>query len=126
MCNKHQSLGRRIAATLLAAALLLALGGCNLIPTANNSDVDQSQASGLGSSSSSANDSGSAAGEAQLPEPGAEVQAGDLAPDFDFKDIDGRSGSLYDYRGQVVLINLWASWCPPCVGEMPEIDDLRG
>ena len=44
------------------------------------------------------------------------------APDFSFKDIKGRQGSLSDFKGRVVLLNFWASWCPPCVKEFP--DDL--
>lgn len=41
------------------------------------------------------------------------------APDLTLTDIQGASRSLADYRGQVVLVNLWATWCPPCKEEMP-------
>jgi peroxiredoxin len=46
-------------------------------------------------------------------------QNGFLAPDFELETLDGERAALSDYRGQVVLINLWASWCPPCRAEMP-------
>lgn len=46
-------------------------------------------------------------------------QNGFLAPDFELETLDGERASLGEYRGQVVLINLWASWCPPCRAEMP-------
>lgn len=46
-------------------------------------------------------------------------QNGFLAPGFKLETLDGERAALSDYRGQVVLINLWASWCPPCRAEMP-------
>ena len=43
------------------------------------------------------------------------------APDLTLTDTQGVSRSLADYRGQVVLVNLWATWCPPCKEEMPTL-----
>lgn len=43
-----------------------------------------------------------------------------------FEDVDGRSVSLADYRGQVVVLNIWAIWCGPCIGEIPELVELQG
>lgn len=43
------------------------------------------------------------------------------APALTLSDIDGVQHSLSDYRGQVVLVNLWATWCPPCKAEMPNL-----
>ncbi len=47
------------------------------------------------------------------------------APDVTFADADGTSLSLGDYRGKVLLVNFWATWCGPCVREMPELDALQ-
>jgi peroxiredoxin len=44
--------------------------------------------------------------------------------DFTLKDLQGESFTLSQLRGKVVLVNFWASWCAPCMLEMPEIDDL--
>lgn len=45
--------------------------------------------------------------------------AGDAAPDFHVETLAGHSISLSALRGQVVLVNFWATWCPPCRAEMP-------
>ncbi len=44
------------------------------------------------------------------------------APDIQLRDISGKPVSLSDYHGQVVLVNNWATWCPPCRQEMPILD----
>ncbi len=49
---------------------------------------------------------------------------GFLAPDFTLELIGGGQVSLSDLRGKAVVINLWASWCPPCRAEMPAIQDV--
>ncbi len=51
-------------------------------------------------------------------------QAGFAAPAFTLTAADGTSYSLSDLRGQAVLINLWATWCPPCRAEMPAIEKM--
>jgi peroxiredoxin len=52
------------------------------------------------------------------------IPEGIPAPDFTFPDLNGRNISLSDYKGKVVLINIWATWCPPCVYEMPSMEKL--
>ena len=47
-----------------------------------------------------------------------------VAPDFSLETLDGQTVSLSDLRGQVVLINFWATWCPPCREEMPAIQSV--
>ncbi len=52
------------------------------------------------------------------------ITRGDRAPEFHLKTIDGGSVSLADLRGKVVMVHFWATWCPPCVGELPTLDRL--
>ena len=52
------------------------------------------------------------------PEP---VKLGDAAPDFTLPALEGPRISLRDYRSRVVVLNFWATWCPPCVEETPSL-----
>lgn len=47
-------------------------------------------------------------------------------PAFAFADAAGRTVSIEDFRGQVVVLNIWATWCVPCVKELPALDRLEG
>jgi thiol-disulfide isomerase/thioredoxin len=51
-------------------------------------------------------------------------RAGSAAPATAFEDPDGEPATLADFRGKPVLLNLWATWCAPCVAEMPTLDRL--
>jgi len=52
------------------------------------------------------------------------AKSGVPAPAFDTLDIDGHPQRLADHKGQVVLVNIWATWCSPCRAEMPALDRL--
>jgi thiol-disulfide isomerase/thioredoxin len=51
-------------------------------------------------------------------------QAGSAAPGTSFQDPDGETVTLADFRGKPLLVNLWATWCAPCITEMPMLDKL--
>jgi peroxiredoxin len=46
------------------------------------------------------------------------------APNFTFPDLNGNTVSLADFKGKVILLNIWATWCLPCVEEMPSMEKL--
>ena len=52
------------------------------------------------------------------------VFAGSKAPDFTLKNLNGEDVSLSDYEGSVLIIDFWATWCPPCRMEIPHFNEL--
>ncbi|MEO7827366.1 MAG: TlpA disulfide reductase family protein [Allosphingosinicella sp.] len=91
--------------------LLLALAACGEKTETNLSGPDQPGWSGP-------------AGEAEPTGKLDRSHAGESAPATEFQDPDDAPASLADFRGRPVLLNLWATWCPPCVAEMPTLDRL--
>ncbi|WP_174733411.1 redoxin domain-containing protein [Mesobacillus harenae] len=49
---------------------------------------------------------------------------GEEAPDFTLKDLKGKEVTLSEFKGKKVMINFWATWCPPCKAEMPAMQEL--
>ncbi|MGH7475701.1 MAG: peroxiredoxin family protein [Longimicrobiales bacterium] len=64
-------------------------------------------------------------GACAAPGDAAPPMAGDPAPDFAAPTLEGDTLALSELRGQVVLLNIWATWCPPCRNEMPALEQLH-
>jgi cytochrome c biogenesis protein CcmG/thiol:disulfide interchange protein DsbE len=52
------------------------------------------------------------------------IEAGDTAPDFSIVDEHGRTITRSDFGGKILALNFWASWCPPCVEELPSMNQF--
>lgn len=86
------------------------------VPVEENSSVEEDVREQLEAADNEEGDS--AAGE--NTEVGLEV--GNMAPDFELQTLAGETVKLSDYRGKKVMINFWATWCPPCRAEMPDME----
>ncbi|KZL92901.1 TlpA family protein disulfide reductase [Clostridium magnum] len=108
---------------ILALVLIVVLAGAFYevkhfnTSTSNNQNVSQQRTSTSNSSISSTNSNTSS--------PQINSNAfNSKAIDFKLKDLNGKDVSLSDLKGKRVFLNFWASWCPPCKAEMPDIERL--
>lgn len=53
------------------------------------------------------------------------VKAGDRAPDFALKADNGQTVTAKDFGGKLLILNFWATWCPPCINEVPSLNQLQ-
>jgi len=112
-----------VAASVGFAAIYVTLGHSDNGARAPAGPIVAAQGQG-GAAASAAEEGASAPGRSELPafvfrkEPEA-------LPEIKFQDAEGRERTLADWRGKVVLLNLWATWCLPCRKEMPALDRLQ-
>ncbi|MDE7015428.1 MAG: redoxin family protein [Kineothrix sp.] len=100
--------------------------GEDMAPSADSSSSTDAKSGANGTASAdgesnTANESGMDAEPGQTEESAAEIVP---APDFTLLDQYGNSHTLSDYKGKTVFLNFWATWCPPCRAEMPEIQEI--
>ncbi|MBE5924391.1 MAG: TlpA family protein disulfide reductase [Lachnospiraceae bacterium] len=97
---------------LLTLGVSVCLTGCDLL-----SDIEDEEGQEVSS--------GSYEDEEDTNANYGELSEGDTAPDFTAELVDGSKFSLSENSGKVILINLWATWCGPCVEEMPAFEKLN-
>lgn len=108
--------GKPKTIAILAAAVLIAAGAVYLIGQGGGNPDGPSMSEAAARLDAAA--TGEVANFKAKPSP-------QPVPDFTFENADGEALTLKDFRGKLVLLNIWATWCAPCREEMPELDRLE-
>ena len=135
----EESLTRRLIRYTIVVAIVVVLGWMYVqreiltddelmvavpVPTATETANDSATDDGASEDGASADDAGGTTMVAVGLVDDRAVQVDELAPDFRLTDLDGNVVMLSDFRGKTVVLNFWATWCPPCREEMPEFQEL--
>ncbi|KOY16198.1 peroxiredoxin family protein [Paenibacillus xylanivorans] len=96
---------------IIVIVILLGLVGWGIYDTSKKNDERQASLASSEQAMEGIDDSSLSIG----------INQGNIAPDFELNSLDGKSFKLSDFRGQKVIVNMWATWCPPCRAEMPDM-----
>ncbi len=107
--------------TFMMIAMVVSFTGCGADDNAFGTNGDQN----INDEQSADNQDESASDESNDSGSNGVLAKGDVAPDFSVELSGGGSFKLSENKGKVVLINIWATWCGPCVGEMPAFEKLN-
>ncbi len=102
---------------VVLALLTVLLSGCGNNPADDTGKTNDGGVVADGADNADSDDS-------SVPETYEELSEGDSAPDFTAETVGGGEFKLSEQSDKVVILNFWATWCPPCVGEMPAFQKL--
>lgn len=113
---------------VLVLIMVLSLAACQMVTETSASndqttDTQTTTAQMASEESSEQTDQSSGETSTAAATPSEGYSPGKLAYDFELEDLEGNSHVLSDYRGKVLVVNFFASWCPPCQAEAPYIND---
>jgi peroxiredoxin len=108
----HTGVGLLVLAAIIGTLVIIS----RVMDEGGSELVDLSEAPGGAAAAGESGDLG--------PLDGGAPKVGQPAPDFALRDLDGQVHRLSDHRGEVVFINFWATWCPPCRRELPDIQSV--
>jgi thiol-disulfide isomerase/thioredoxin len=116
MHRQHLSLNSPLARGAIAAGLLAALAGVFLFLRDDDAAACPTADVGAATATDADGDIGAL--------DGREPIVGQPAPDFALRDLDGETVTLHEFRGRIVFLNFWATWCRPCKQELPAIQKV--
>ena len=127
MINKNLNRNNILTAgAVLSFLVVCGLTGCGQSSTvANGGKADMSIEEAVKNSEAEAEAEDGEKSEDSSDVSYGELSEGDAAPDFTAELVGGETFTLSENKGKVVLINIWATWCGPCVGEMPAFEKLN-
>ncbi len=112
--KKHMDTIKKVSGIIIiAAGVIMLINGLGGIRNMNNSASNNSSQNNVSTSSNE-----------KKEETKKEEEKKIAAPDFTLYDQYGNKHSLSEYKGKTVFLNFWATWCPPCRGEMPDIEEI--
>lgn len=126
MCKVEKRKGiKNIAGVILAMLLMITVAGCGKENRETNSGGMDSQQPVNEQEQDTVQEEMNEPEKQDEPDTYQELLEGDTAPDFTADLADGSTFTLSEQSGKVVLLNFWATWCGPCVEEMPAFEKLQ-
>lgn len=126
MCKVGKRKGiKNIAGVILVMLLMITVAGCGRENREANTGGMNSQQPVNEQEQDTAQEETNEPEKQDAPDTYQELLEGDTAPDFTADLVDGSTFTLSEQSGKVVLLNFWATWCGPCVGEMPALEKLQ-
>lgn len=124
MSKQHKQKRLRPLVVILSCAIILAVtAGCGSEPS--DEDSNESTKKDAKQSTSSKTGLNDIVRAARTWGPAYQSWYGKMAPDFILNDINGKQHKLSDYHGKEVMLVFWATWCRPCIVEVPHLIELR-